>query len=153
MIINDVLDKEAFGFLESLPAEWGATEEELREVEDQLGVRLPAPLRELMLRTGRGMHMRWLFSDDSIPPLGRLVGLQDLAVEIIEGEPLPLRPTFPFVTLDVSDGGGFAFARAGHSEDDAEVFWYQELHGFDCGAGCSLRRTIVEAVWRVLHRV
>jgi cell wall assembly regulator SMI1 len=49
---------EAFEILRSLPKEWGSTEEEVREVECGLGVRLPAPLRELMLCIGRGMHMQ-----------------------------------------------------------------------------------------------
>jgi|GEM_PF-4165800 len=143
---------EAFRILESLPAEWGASEEEVHDVESRLGVRLPTPLRELMLRTGREMHMRWLFPDDEISPLNKLIDLQELAAEILEGDPPSLRPTFPFVTLSVPDGYGFSFALAGHVDIDTEVLWYQEGRGFERALGRSLRSTIAGAIRRALCR-
>ena len=50
-------ENQAFEILRSLPESWGASEPEVCEMESRLGARLPLVLRELMLRTGRGMHM------------------------------------------------------------------------------------------------
>ena len=143
---------EAFEILRSLPKDWGASEEDVCAVESKLGVRLPSPLRELMLRTGRGMHMQWLFPEGSIPPLHQLVDLQEIALEILEEDPPSLRPTFPFVTLEVHQGYEFVFARAGLQDHDAEVFYYRERDGFGPCVGSSLRSHIAAAVQRAMAR-
>jgi hypothetical protein len=144
--------EEAFGVLRSLPEEWGASEEEVRAVEFALGVRLPEPLRELMLCTGRGMHMRWLFADGEIPPLAVLPKLQQAASEILLDDPPPIRPTFPFVTLSVHQGYIITFARAGHFDADTEVLLYQERRGFEHSSR-SLRLMIAAAVRQASARV
>ena len=143
---------EAFEILRSLPEGWGASEEEVCAVESTLGVELPAPLRELMLCTGRGMHLSWLFPEEEVPSLHQLADLQETALEILEEDATSLRPDFPFVTLQVHQGYAFVFARAGHAGPDTDVLCYQARHGFEPCLEPSLRNQIGAAVQRAMAR-
>lgn len=143
---------EAFDILHSLPPEWGASESEVCAVEDMLGVRLPATLRELMLYTGRREHMGWLFPDRGIGSLDELLELQQCAAEIVAGDPPHLRPNYPFVALSQHQGYYFSFVRADNSESEPEVLGYNERHGISPPGGVTLRQAIALAVmWATRH--
>lgn len=143
--------EEAFGILRSLPDQWGASESDVREVECRLGARLPVPLRELMLCTGRAEHMRWLFPEGEIAPLAELPNLKEIATEILECDAPHLRPAFPFVVLSQHDGYFFTFVQADGLNADPEVMGYLERHGY--GPGClSIGQSIAAAVRRALSR-
>lgn len=144
-------DKAALEILRSLPESWGASEAEVSAVEARLGVRLPPPLRELTLCTGRAMHMQWLSPDGEFPPLDVLPFLKEIATEILEEDPPHLRPTFPFVALSQHDGYYFTFVRADGQDPDPMVMGYRQSHGYG-PCGTPIGRSIAAAVRRALSR-
>ncbi|MGD9633572.1 MAG: SMI1/KNR4 family protein [Pirellulales bacterium] len=143
---------EAFAILHSLPPEWGATESEISAVEATLGVRLPATLRELMRCTGRKEHIEWLFPEREIGSVDELPELQEIAAEILAGDPTDLHPPFPFVTLSQHQGYYFSFVRAGDADADPVLLGYNEGRGCVLSDGVSLRKQIAQAVMRAVMR-
>ena len=142
---------EAFDILHSLPPEWGASEQEVCEVEAKLGVRLPATLRELMLCTGHWDHIDWLFPRGDIGSLAALPGLQESAAEILADDSPDLHPKFPFVTLSQHDGYYFTFVRA-DLDTDPPIQGYMEVDGISPCEGIPLRQSIALSVMRAVSK-
>jgi hypothetical protein len=142
---------DAFAILRSLPPEWGASEQEVGAIESRLNVRLPAALRVLMLCTGTSEHMRWLFPDGDIAPLGELPGLKEIAEEILNEDDATLGPAFPFVVLSQHPGNFFTFVRTDGLDTDPEVMCYTQAQGVQpCLVRESIRQCIAAAVQRVV---
>jgi hypothetical protein len=122
---------EAFEILRSLPREWGVSEAEVQAVEAQIGVRLPPPLRELMLCAERREHMRSLFPNGEIAALDELIETQETFLKILVMDDPSTRPEFPFVAISNDRDDYFTFVRAIDSDPDPEVLNYDPVRGFN----------------------
>lgn len=67
---NGVLNKvrEQGGDIQELELEPPASPEELQDKEQELGVRIPASLRELLVKHTRKLYFRWVLPDEAILP-------------------------------------------------------------------------------------